>query len=54
MHLLIMRAWRPCRATWGMVTSAYRLQAFLEAVVGQDRLRTVQRDLEAFHAAGHH
>jgi hypothetical protein len=40
-----------CRATWGKWTAAYKLQAFLEAAIGVDRLKTIQRDLVAFQAS---
>lgn len=38
-----------CRGTWGKTTSAYKLQAFMEATIGEDRLQTIQRDLQNFH-----
>lgn len=40
-----------CRSTWGKWTAAYKLQAFLEAAIGVDRLKTIQRDLVAFQAS---
>lgn len=41
------------RSNWGKTTASFKLQAFMEAAVGEDRLRTIQRDLAAFEAAKH-
>jgi hypothetical protein len=40
-----------CRSTWGKWNAVYKLQEFLEAVAGIDKLTAIHQELAAFSAS---